>query len=120
MTSETRRKFQRIPLDSEAKIAPDSGHISVHLLDISLNGALIERPENWSGSIGDEVVLSVQLDPDDQFTIRMQTRLVYAKNDHMGLHCEHIDIDSMTNLRRLVLLILADAELLERELVSLG
>ncbi len=120
MTSENRRKFQRILFDSEAKIVQASGHISVHLLDISLNGALIERPENWSGSIGDEVILSVQLDPDNQFTIQMQTRLVYAKNDHMGLHCEHIDIDSMTNLRRLVELNLADAELLERELVALG
>ncbi|MCP3671428.1 MAG: PilZ domain-containing protein [Gammaproteobacteria bacterium] len=120
MTSENRRKFQRILFDSEAKIEDDSGHISVHLLDISLNGALIERPDNWSGSINDEIALSVQLDPDDEFTIRMQTRLVYPKDNHMGLHCEHIDIDSMTNLRRLVELNLSNTELLERELVALG
>ncbi len=120
MTSENRRKFQRILFDATTSIEAPSGQIPVHLIDVSLNGALIEHPDNWSGSIDDEVSLSIQLDADDIFTIHMQTRLVHVKDNHIGLHCEHIDIDSITNLRRLVELNTGDSALLERELVALG
>jgi len=120
MTSENRRKFQRILFDATTSVETSSGRTPVHLIDVSLNGALIERPENWSGSIDDAVALFIQLDTDDTHTIHMQTRLVHIEDNHIGLHCEHIDIDSITNLRRLVELNLADTELLERELVALG
>jgi hypothetical protein len=38
----------------------------------------------------------------------------------VGLHCRHIDIESLAHLRRLIELNLGDPALLERELAALG
>jgi len=119
-SSNNRRRFQRILFDAAARIEASSGEMPVNLIDISLNGALIERPDNWSGSINDKVSLSVQLDAEQKFTLHMQTELVHIEENRMGLHCEHIDIDSITNLRRLVELNLGNADYLDRELAALG
>ncbi len=120
MSSENRRKFQRILFDAGASIEGPSGLIPVQLVDISLNGVLIKRPEGWSASVGDEVTFLIQLDTEHEFDIRMHTRMAHTHHDMAGLHCEHIDIDSITYLRRLVELNLGDADILERELVALG
>ena len=122
MTSENRdnsRKFQRVLFDADTRIEGASGNVSASLIDISLNGALIHIPEEWCGAIGDDLTISVQLDQEESI-IRMQTRVAHIESDHIGLPCEHIDMDSITHLRRLVELNLGDAELLERELVAMG
>ena len=41
------------------------------------------------------------------------------KDHHLGLFCHHIDIDSITHLRRLIELNLGDETLLQRELAEL-
>ncbi len=118
--SDNRRKFQRVLFDADTRIEVASGDIPTQLIDISLNGVLIKSPEDWSCATGDELSISIQLDKDDEFIIRMQTTVAHIDQGHIGLHCEHIDMDSITNLRRLVELNLGNADLLERELVSLG
>ena len=40
--------------------------------------------------------------------------------DLVGMVCRHIDVDSISHLRRLVELNLGDEALLERELAALG
>jgi len=52
--------------------------------------------------------------------IRMQARVAHVAGGRIGLEREHIDIDSITHLRRLVELNLGDPALLERELHELG
>ena len=54
-----------------------------------------------------------------QTIIRMTVTVMHVHADRIGLHCEHIDIDSVTHLRRLIELNLGDPELLERELSGL-
>ncbi|VAX04921.1 hypothetical protein MNBD_GAMMA20-584, partial [hydrothermal vent metagenome] len=43
----------------------------------------------------------------------------HSENDHIGFRCEHIDLESISHLRRLVELNLGDAKLLDRELSAL-
>ena len=43
----------------------------------------------------------------------------HIKANHIGLKCHYIDIDSITHLKRLIELNLADDELLHRELAML-
>jgi hypothetical protein len=50
----------------------------------------------------------------------MDVTVAHCESEHVGFHCDHIDIDSITHLRRLVELNLGDPELLERELSALG
>jgi hypothetical protein len=118
--SENRRRFQRVLFDADTRIEGDSGGISAKLIDISLNGALIERPKHWSAATGEKVTISITLDQEEAFSILMQAEVAHTEEDRIGLHCEHIDMDSITNLRRLLELNLGDPVFLERELAALG
>ncbi len=118
--SENRRQFQRVLFDADTRIEGDSGGISAKLIDISLNGALIERPKHWSAATGEKVTISITLDQEEAFSILMQAEVAHTEEDRIGLHCEHIDMDSITNLRRLLELNLGDPVFLERELAALG
>lgn len=118
--SENRRKFQRILFDADTRIEGESGSVTVKLIDISLNGVLIHSIEEWPCTVGDNVSISIQLDKDEEFIIRMQTKVAHIEQDHIGMQCEHIDMDSITHLRRLLELNLGDPSMLERELAALG
>ena len=56
----------------------------------------------------------------DQQCINMTLVFSNEHNNALGFRCEHIDIDSMTHLKRLVELNLADEALLHRELSALS
>ncbi len=46
----------------------------------------------------------------------MKGNVVHQSGQFIGIECVHIDLDSMTNLRRLVELNTGDEKLLEKEL----
>jgi hypothetical protein len=46
--------------------------------------------------------------------------LTRTRDDLLGFVCRHIDLESISHLRRLVELNLGDESLLERELAALG
>jgi hypothetical protein len=50
----------------------------------------------------------------------MEVVLTRAQPQSLGFVCRHIDLDSISHLRRLVELNLGDEQLLERELAALG
>ncbi|WJW74784.1 FHA domain-containing protein [Thiohalobacter sp. IOR34] len=111
------RRFSRIPFDGEARLSQDGKNWRSRLIDLSLKGALIERPADWEGN-GGEYLLRIELGDDRQ--IEMQVELSHQEEGRIGLRCKDIDLDSITELRRLVELNLADPALLERELARLG
>lgn len=114
-----RRHFSRIPFDAHAVLrAPDGHEWHGALLDISLKGALFERPADWVGAPHTGLVLDIDLD--GAASIRMAVDVAHVEADHLGLHCTHIDLDSIAHLRRLVELNVGDPELLNRELSALG
>ncbi|MEI8326172.1 MAG: PilZ domain-containing protein, partial [Betaproteobacteria bacterium] len=51
--------------------------------------------------------------------IIMKGVVAHLDGPRIGLECQHIDVDSLTNLRRLVELNLGDASLVDRELAHL-
>lgn len=55
----------------------------------------------------------------DEVQINLAIIVVHHENDHIGFKTEHMDLDTATNLRRLVELNLGDENLLERELSEL-
>ena len=114
-----RRRFQRVLFDSPARIADQGVDFITTLVDISLNGALLIRPDDWLTESGSVVGLTILLD-DKQTRIIMRAIVAHQEADTLGLRCESIDMESIGHLRRLVELNLGDAELLNRELESLG
>lgn len=113
-----RRVFSRVSFDGSASISQGSKQWSVQLIDLSLKGLLIEEPGFWdadtSATMKAHIVLS------DDSSIHMEVTWRHTNNGQTGFKCEHIDIDSIVHLRRLIELNVGDAKLLERELESLG
>jgi len=114
-----RRRFQRVLFDSPARIVDQEHEFITTLVDISLNGALLIRPDDWLTGNGSAVDLTILLD-DKETRIQMQARVAHQEHDTLGLRCESIDMESIGHLRRLVELNLGNAELLDRELENLG
>jgi c-di-GMP-binding flagellar brake protein YcgR len=117
MQNQERRNFHRIAFNSEISLKTSQETISGELIDISLKGVLIFRPKNWHPEINDATEFSMKLDPEK--TIVMQTKVVHADNEQIGLECQSIDLDSISYMRRLVSLDLGDNSLLERDLQAL-
>lgn len=117
--SNEQRRHTRIRFTGTASLSNAAGHWEGALLDISLKGALMETPSDWRGRPGDRFVLELSLGDGGQ-NITMQVTLAHASATRLGLHCDHIDLDSIGHLRRLVELNLGDPAQLQRELGLLG
>lgn len=113
------RRFSRIPFDAQAELFCAGNHWHSHLIDLSLHGALIARPAGWQGKSDDRCALKIHLGGNET-VINMDTSVAHMEEGRIGLHCLHIDLDSITHLRRFVELNLGDADLLNRELSALG
>lgn len=113
--NQERRRFTRIQFAGVARI---DGAVNAQLIDISLKGVLLARPEHWSGAINQSIDIEILLDAGA--VIRMQGRVAHLEDTRIGVLCQHIDMDSITHLRRLIELNAGDPELLQRELAQLG
>jgi PilZ domain-containing protein len=113
-----KRQFSRIAFDAPVILHNENKQWKSKLLDVSLKGALILKPDNWDQDNNGNFELSIQLDNSD-IEIDMEVKLAHAEEEHLGFHCKHIDLDSVTSLKRLVELNLGDENLLEREISNM-
>lgn len=116
--AQNRRQFTRIDFKSPAQLFTGEQTIAARVKDISLKGALIEIDEtsDWQPVAGGYCEIVIALD-DSSIKIYMHTRVAHVTNNKLiGLLCEHIDLESIEHLRKLVELNLGDPTLLEREL----
>jgi hypothetical protein len=116
--SDERRRFTRVPFDALAGLEQDGWRIDAKLLDLSLRGLLVQQPADWAGADTDMPFTAV-IDLSGGNQIRMEVKLVHTEEGLLGFQCLHIDLDSISHLRRLIALNLGDEDLLERELGSL-
>jgi hypothetical protein len=117
-TGHDRRRFSRFPVEGSVKLYSGTTMWSSQLIDMSLRGVLVERPEGWSGEIGSRYRLDLRLE--GGVMIAMGVELSRLANGHLGFACQKIDLDSFARLKRLVELNLGNTELLNRELAVLG
>ena len=119
MTNNTeRRRFTRVPFDASVSISNTSGKWTGKLLDISLNGVLVSQPQNWINSENNHYLIEINA-AENVFEIRMEVTVTHKDDQTIGFQCNHIDIDSVSHLRRLVELNVGDEEILNRELSAL-
>ena len=113
-----RRQYHRISFSADARLCVDKHVSAVQLIDISLNGALLELNTGKHTFIDQPCTLTIQLrEGEDQ--IHMQGYIAHSQGKQLGFKCDHIDIDSVTELRRLIELNLADEESMQRDLRAL-
>ena len=112
-----RRRFRRIAFDAKTELRQNGRKWSVQLVDLSLKGLLVQKPTPWH-SIGTES-FDVDIHLDANTDVQMQVRLTHDQNGHLGFECEHISLESISHLRRLIELNLGDQAELERQLGAL-
>jgi hypothetical protein len=118
MSMPERRHFTRIFYLTAASLVQGQRQWPTQLIDVSLQGALLLRPEAWSGSDDKEYELSFVLSGSD-IVIRMQVELTHEASKKLGFYCHHIDIDSASHLKRMIELNVGEEQLLYRELEQL-
>jgi len=115
--SADRRRFWRAGFRANVQLTGDAAAIPAELIDISLNGALVEVHGLWLAHAGDACRLVLSLGEDA--AISMETVVAHVQGSRVGLGCVDIDVESITHLRRLVELNAGDPALLDRELAAL-
>lgn len=114
-----RRRFERIPMDCQVRIHSGAESRTEQLIDISLRGLLLTASAGWQPCVGQRVDLSVRLDDSEHFLIALVGEIRHVEDTLIGVHLLETDIDSGTNLRRLVELNLGDPDRLDRELQAM-
>lgn len=113
-----KRRFHRISFDARCELhCRDSVWLS-KVLDISLRGILVERPENWDVPLNEPCEVVTLLD-DHETAIVMAVELRHMETHRLGFKCQYIDLEAASHLKRLVELNLGDQALLEREFAHL-
>lgn len=119
MSVENRRQFTRILFAYEATLTIEEVVYAAKIHDISLNGALISLATTEQVIDSQNGILHIDL-ANEQDSITMEVEVKHVHNNELGLHCIHIDIDSIGHLKRLVELNLADDKQLNKELSQLS
>ncbi|WP_396588376.1 PilZ domain-containing protein [Bermanella sp. R86510] len=111
------RQFTRIEFDADTRVSQGDQIWPVELIDISLNGVLFKQPDDWL--INPKKPLFINIHLADHSVIKMEGQLVHISDTEVGCQCKHIDLDSITLLKRLIALNVGSEDLLERELSAL-
>jgi hypothetical protein len=85
---------------------------------LSLKGCLLDFKFPWRGDL--EKLYTLTLHLSEQTQIKMELAPMRVIGNKAGFKCTHIDIDSISELRRLVELNLGSSVLLERDLLALS
>jgi hypothetical protein len=112
-----RRRFKRIAFNARTELSQGEHRWPVQLIDLSLKGLLIQRPEPWQGDETRPFAADIHLS--DDVDVRMDVQLTRKDYGQLGFVCLHIGLESIEHLRRLIELNLGDEEELERELGAL-
>ncbi|MDO9162317.1 MAG: PilZ domain-containing protein, partial [Methylococcaceae bacterium] len=102
----------------DATLSFDNKTWLCEIIDLSLKGCLLKFDFNWKEDLEKTYTLSLQLS--EHQLIQMQVSTAHVIGNTAGFKCDHIDLDSISELRRLVELNLGDSSLLERDLQALA
>ena len=115
--SNDKRHFHRIFYVANATLSCEENTWNCEIIDLSLKGCLLSFEFPWQENPEKLYTLTLLLSEDTQ--IKMELSATHVIDNKVGFKCEHIDIDSISELRRLVELNLGNSVLLERDLSAL-
>lgn len=113
-----RRNFNRVVFSTQAELSTAINTWTTEILDLSLKGALLSTPVDFNHESDAAFTLNFKLEGLDR-SITMQGQIRHADEHFLGFQCDSIDIDSVTELRRLIELNLSDETLLQLDLEAL-
>lgn len=118
-----RRQFLRFPFEAEASLMlPKHGRLSCSLMDLSINGALVDLASNEAQLAGMPALLELVLTGrvhEDRVDIQAKVEAVWQEGRLLGCRFIDVDADSFSHLKTLTEDNLGDTCLLDRELTQL-
>ncbi|USD38480.1 MULTISPECIES: PilZ domain-containing protein [Ferrimonas] len=97
---EERRHFTRVQFMGPALLWQGQRQWSTRVLDLSLHGILLARPEGMTVELNQTMTVHVPLS--DTVTIEMQGAIQRINAQSLGLVWDNINVDSLIHLRRLI------------------
>lgn len=114
-----RRRFSRIVYQAQALLTQESTQVNALVSDLSLHGLLVTSEQSDQLDTGKQVDVEFSL-PGSDVTIQLVGNIVGLNNNVIRLSIDHIDIESIGHLRRLVELNVGDDDLLHRDIEHLS
>ncbi|NVD05786.1 PilZ domain-containing protein [Vibrio sp. JPW-9-11-11] len=114
-----RRRFSRIVYQAKAALTQDSLTVDGLVWDLSLHGMLLISEQSDLLAQDKQVEVAFTL-PDSDVTIQLVGNIVGLNNNVIRLSIDHIDIESIGHLKRLVELNVGDDDLLHRDIEHLS
>lgn len=112
-----KRYYKRINFHVEASAKIDNILYTGKLHDIALKGALIKMNKKLEPSSGKKCNVTLKL-PNSIIKLEFEAKIVHQKDTFLGFRFDGADVDSITHLRRLLVLNTGDEEGIDRELLS--
>ncbi|MCP4323016.1 MAG: PilZ domain-containing protein [Psychromonas sp.] len=117
-----RRKFSRVIFSGDCSLSEEiAGEIEIsetELIDISLNGALVHRPKDWHDEPGAMINLNLKLSGSD-IILEINGIVCHQEEELLGIKFLTLSLESISHLKRLIQLNLADETLMHREMSQL-
>ncbi len=113
-----RRQFRRVRIDADARVYSDRAMWPTRCVDVSLKGALIERPKEWMGEHGKTQRLELRFHT--LLIVSVNATVVHVSPRFIGYRFQRMDLDSFMRLKRIIELNLGDPELLSQELTLMS
>jgi len=111
-----RREFQRVSYSAAAEIRGTKNNWQSETQQVSLKALQLTTPANWKGQVGDHYTVVFPLTESPVFQLQMVTTVMQQDDETIVFSIEHIDLESLSHLARLIELHLGDHDLMRAEL----
>jgi PilZ domain len=91
MSSIPGKRYRRMPIHTAVLLIKGDESWTSELRDISATGALVDRPPDWRGNIGDNFVLDMLVG--DELDIHVEARLRRIDDSELGFSFSAIPTD---------------------------
>jgi len=115
-----KRKMTRVEFHIKGTIRADGRKVSGEVSDLSLKGLFLQLEEPTEHfTLNDEVSIMINLsDPSSDIHIQADGKIVRIEEKGLGVHLEHMDLDSFTHLKNIISYNIGDHEKVMDEFVD--
>ncbi|MDN3682774.1 PilZ domain-containing protein [Vibrio tapetis subsp. quintayensis] len=115
-----RRRFSRVIYQAPAELKQGDVVLNANLRDLSLHGLLLSSPDERD-QLDQNLPMDVHFTlPESDVVLSLQAEIVELNENYIRISIQHIDIDSISHLKRLIELNVGDETLLHREIEQLS
>jgi len=115
-----RRRFSRVIYQAPAELKQGNVVLNANLRDLSLHGLLLSSPDERD-QLDQNLPMDVHFTlPESDVVLSLQAEIVELNENYIRISIQHIDIDSISHLKRLIELNVGDETLLHREIEQLS